>query len=58
MSFPKLVFPRMVKLYEEAGVITVTDRIRVTASGVVEGTGPMAERVQKIYEEFVREVSG
>ncbi|HID18317.1 TPA: small nuclear ribonucleoprotein (Sm) [Candidatus Bathyarchaeota archaeon] len=52
------VFPRMVKIYEEAGVITVTDRIRVTASGIVEGTGPMAERVQRIYEEFVKEISG
>ena len=51
------VFPRMVKLYEEAGVITVMDRIRVTASGVVEGTGPMAERVQKVYDEFVRETA-
>ncbi|RLI29636.1 MAG: hypothetical protein DRO46_02125 [Candidatus Hecatellales archaeon] len=51
------VFPRMVKLYEEAGVITVMDRIRVTASGVVEGTGPMAERVQKVYEEFMKEIA-
>jgi len=51
------VFPRMVKLHEEAGVITVMDRIRVTASGVVDGTGPMAERVQKVYEEFLRETS-
>ncbi len=51
------VFPRMVKLHEEAGVITVMDRIRVTASGVIEGTGPMAERVQRVYEEFVRETA-
>jgi small nuclear ribonucleoprotein (snRNP)-like protein len=51
------VFPRMVKLHEEAGVITVMDRIRVTASGVIDGTGPMAERVQKVYEEFIRETS-
>ena len=51
------VFPRMVRLYEEQGVIVVMDRIRVTEKGVVEGSGPAAERVQRIYEEFMREVA-
>ena len=49
------VFPRMVKLSEPAGVITVMDRIRVSEKGIIEGTGPAAERVQKVYEEFTRD---
>lgn len=51
------VFPRMIKLIEEAGVIVVMDKIRVTEKGIIEGRGPAAERVQKIYEEFVKEQS-
>ncbi|MEM2927019.1 MAG: Lsm family RNA-binding protein [Candidatus Bathyarchaeia archaeon] len=49
------VFPKLVRLYEEQGVIVVMDRIRVTEKGVIEGSGPAAERVQRIYEEFMRE---
>ncbi len=49
------VFPRMVKVSEGAGVILVMDRIRVTEKGMIEGTGPAAERVQKVYDEFIRE---
>lgn len=49
------VFPKMVRLYPEAGVIVVMDKIRVNESGVIEGTGPAAERVQSIYERFMRE---
>ena len=48
------VFPRMIKVSEGAGIITVMDRIRVSEKGIVEGTGPAAERVQKVYDEFVR----
>lgn len=48
------VFPKMVKFYEDAGVIVVMDRIRVGPNGILEGTGPMAERVQKVYDEFMR----
>ncbi|MCS7135950.1 MAG: Lsm family RNA-binding protein [Nitrososphaerota archaeon] len=49
------VFPNMVKYIKEADVILVMDRIRVTRSGVIEGSGPAAERVQKVFEEFVKE---
>lgn len=49
------VFPRMVKISEGAGVILVMDRIRVSEKGIMEGTGPAAERVQKVYDEFIRE---
>lgn len=48
------VFPRMIRINEGAGIITVMDRIRVSEKGIVEGTGPAAERVQRVYDEFVR----
>jgi len=48
------VFPKLVKLYEDAGVIVVMDKIRVTSDGVVEGAGPAAERAKKVYDEFMR----
>lgn len=49
------VFPRMVRLVEGAGVIVVMDKIRLGEKGIIEGSGPAAERVQKVYEEFMRE---
>jgi len=49
------VFPRMVKVSGEAGVIVVMDRIRVSEKGMLEGSGPAAERVQKVFDEFTRE---
>lgn len=49
------VFPTMVKLYEENGFIWVMEKIKVTEKGVVEGTGPAAERVLKVYEQFLSE---
>jgi len=48
------VFPRMVRVSEGAGIIVVMDRIRVSERGILEGSGPAAERVQKVYDEFVR----
>ena len=50
------VFPRMVKLYEKEGFIWVMDRVKVTEKGEVEGSGPAAERVQRIYTQFLREM--
>jgi len=49
------VFPRMVKIYEDINIIVVMDKIRVSESGIIEGTGPAAERVEKVYEEFIRQ---
>lgn len=49
------VFPTLVKPYEDKGFIWVMDRIKVTEKGVVEGTGPAADRVQKVYEQFLSE---
>lgn len=61
-DFQKLVerlnrlFPNMVKYFREANVIVVMDRIRVSKDGV-EGTGPAAERVQKVFEDFMAETT-
>jgi small nuclear ribonucleoprotein (snRNP)-like protein len=50
------VFPTMVKLYEDQGFIWVMDKVKLTERGVVEGTGPAAERVQRVYDQFMSEV--
>ena len=50
------VFPTMVKLYEENGFIWVMDKVKLTDRGVVEGSGPAADRVQRVYEQFMSEV--
>ena len=50
------VFPKMIKYYPEAKLITVMDRVRVTDKGV-EGAGPIAERVKNVYNKFVEEWS-
>ena len=52
------VFPTMVRLYEDKGFIWVMDKVKLTEKGVVEGSGPAAERVQKVYEQFMSEVKG
>jgi small nuclear ribonucleoprotein (snRNP)-like protein len=52
------VFPTMVKLYEDKGFIWVMDKVKVSEKGVVEGSGPAAERVQKVYDQFISEVKG
>jgi len=50
------VFPTMVKLYEDQGFIWVMDKVKLTERGVVEGTGPAAERVQRVYDLFMSEM--
>jgi small nuclear ribonucleoprotein (snRNP)-like protein len=50
------VFPTMVKLYEEQGFIWVMDKVKLTEKGVIEGSGPAADRVQKVYAAFMSEV--
>ncbi len=49
------VFPTMVRLYEDKGFIWVMEKVKVTEKGVVEGAGPAAERVQKVYDLFIKE---
>jgi small nuclear ribonucleoprotein (snRNP)-like protein len=52
------VFPTMVRLYEDKGFIWVMDKVKLTEKGVVEGSGPAAERVQKVYSLFISEAKG
>ena len=52
------VFPTMVRLYDDKGFIWVMDKVKITEKGVVEGSGPAAERVQKVYEQFMGEAKG
>jgi small nuclear ribonucleoprotein (snRNP)-like protein len=52
------VFPTMVKLYEDKGFIWVMDKVKVTEKGVIEGSGPAAERVQRVYEQFLSSTKG
>ena len=51
------VFPTMVRLYEDKGFIWVMEKIKVTEKGVVEGSGPAAERVQRVYSLFAKEAA-
>jgi small nuclear ribonucleoprotein (snRNP)-like protein len=52
------VFPTMVKLYEDKGFIWVMDKVKVTEKGVIEGSGPAAERVERVYAQFIGEMKG
>lgn len=52
------VFPTMVRLYEDKGFIWVMDRVKLTEKGVMDGSGPAADRVQKVYEQFISEMKG
>ncbi|PVX25741.1 MAG: Sm ribonucleo [Candidatus Bathyarchaeum sp.] len=51
------VFPTMIKLYEAKGFIWVMEKIKVTDKGVVEGSGPIAERAQRVYDLFAKEAA-
>jgi small nuclear ribonucleoprotein (snRNP)-like protein len=50
------VFPGLVKIREDVGAIIVMDKIKVTQTGVEEGSGLAADRVKAIYDEFMREI--
>ena len=46
--------PQNVKIIEEAAIIQVFDRFTVSEDGV-KGTGPISERIQKIYDKYKAE---
>ena len=48
------IFPGLVKIREDIGAIIVMDKIKVTESGIEEGSGLAASRVKAIYDEFLR----
>lgn len=50
-------FPDLVTLSDSTNTITVMGRIKVTPAGVAEGSGPVADRVKAIFEEYVRDQS-
>jgi len=52
------VFPTLVKLYEDKGFIWVMEKIKVTEKGVIEGSGPAADRVHKVFSQFMSEIKG
>ncbi|KON30708.1 hypothetical protein AC477_04730 [miscellaneous Crenarchaeota group-1 archaeon SG8-32-1] len=51
------VFPTMVKLYEDQGFIWVMEKIKVTEKGITEGSGPIADRVQRVHTLFTKEAA-
>ncbi len=51
------VFPNMVQAFPEAGVLVVMNKIRVNETGVIEATGPAADRVKDIYNRFLAETN-
>jgi len=51
------VFPNMTRIFHDAGVIVVMDKIRVNETGVIEGSGPAADRVRDIHQRFISEAS-
>ncbi|MHA1409679.1 MAG: Lsm family RNA-binding protein [Candidatus Odinarchaeia archaeon] len=50
----KLFPPGEVKYIEEARMINILNKIKVTEEGV-EGVGPLAERVRKVYDAYFKE---
>jgi len=53
-SISKLFPPGEVEYNESAGAIMILNKIKVTETGV-QGSGPLAERVKRAYEEFCAE---
>jgi len=52
-KYAERYFPGMIKYVEESNVVLVGDKVRVSEVGV-EGVGPVAERVKRLYEEFLK----
>jgi len=52
------VFPRMVRYDESTRLIIVAERVKVGEQGVIEGAGPIAEKVKSIYDQYIAEISG
>jgi hypothetical protein len=47
----------MVQYYSEAGILVVMGKIRLNEMGIIEGTGPAADRVRDIYNRFISETT-
>ncbi|MBN1682911.1 Lsm family RNA-binding protein [Candidatus Bathyarchaeota archaeon] len=51
------VFPNMVQMFPEAGILVVMGKIRLNETGILEGSGPAADRVRDIYQRFLNETT-
>lgn len=49
------VFPGLVQVREDVGVIVVMEKVRVTEKGVIEGSGLAADKVRAIFDDYLRE---
>jgi len=45
-----------VKIFEDARIIQVLNKVKVSEKGV-EGTGPVADRVRAVFEQFMEELA-
>lgn len=52
-KYAEKVFPGMVRYVEETNTVLIGDKVRVSEVGV-EGAGPVAERVKRLYDEFLK----
>jgi len=41
-----------IKVYEEAGIVVILDKIKVSESGV-EGSGPLAQRIYDLFNDYI-----
>ncbi|MCG2909930.1 MAG: Lsm family RNA-binding protein [Sulfolobaceae archaeon] len=41
-----------IKVYEEVGIVTILDRIKVSENGV-EGSGPLAQKVYDVFNAYI-----
>ena len=41
-----------IKVYEEAGIVVVLDKIKVSEAGV-EGSGPLAQRIYDLFNDYI-----
>ena len=47
------IFPNGVQLNEDAHIITILNKIKVTKDGVEGPTGPVFDRAKQVYEQFM-----
>jgi hypothetical protein len=52
-----MTFPDHITMSDETNTITVMGRVKVTPEGIAEGSGPVADRVKVIFDEYVRDRS-
>jgi small nuclear ribonucleoprotein (snRNP)-like protein len=52
-KYAEKYFPGMVRYIEESNIVMIGDKVRVSEIGI-EGSGPLAERVRQIYEEYMK----